>query len=87
MHFQVRGLVDAVVPADACVEPLKGEEERVKAAIEKAKNEKEKAKLEGQLEDVAEGREKAVKHKTAGEEFSKSAETARKTWAAEGGNK
>lgn len=87
MHFQVRGLVDAIVPADACVEPPKDAEEKTRSAIEKAKTDKEKAKLESQLTGIAGAREKAAKERAAGEAYSTGAEAARKTWAAEGGKK
>ena len=69
MHFQVRGLVEAIVPADACQEPAAGAED-------KAKDDKEKAAIE-------QTREKAVKHRAAGQAYSAAAVDARAKWAAE----
>ncbi len=71
MHFQVRGLVDQIVPAKACEEPPAGAEDT-------AKDDKARAA-------IVEARAKAAAARVAGETFSAGAERARTAWAAERG--
>ncbi len=71
MHFQVRGLVDQIMPADSCLEPPADAES--------------KAKDEKALAAIASARAKAAAARTAGEAFSTGAEAAHTTWEKEGG--
>lgn len=69
MHFQLRGLVDQIVPAKACEEPPADAEDT-------AKDDKARAA-------IVDARAKAAAARAAGESFSAGAERARATWAAE----
>jgi hypothetical protein len=70
MHFQVRGLVDQVMPADSCKEPPADAES--------------KAKDQAALDAIAAARAKAARERAAGVAFSTGAETAHATWEREG---
>ena len=70
MHFQVRGLVDQVMPADSCKEPPADAES--------------KAKDDKALAAIAAAREKAAAERAAGVAFSTGAETAHGSWEREG---
>lgn len=70
MHFQVRGLVDQIVPAEACTEPAPGAE--ASAKDDKARSA------------IADRRAKAAAARAAGESFSSGAADARTRWGTEG---
>ena len=70
MHFQVRGLVAQVMPADSCKEPPADAES--------------KAKDEKALAAIVAARARAATERAAGAAFSTAAETAHGTWEREG---
>ncbi len=78
MHFQVQGLVDQIMPVDACLEPPADAES-------KAKNDKEQAAIDAARAKSAAARTKAAAARTAGEAFSTGAAAAHTTWEKEGG--